>query len=287
MKKSIFNLLKFTTIISGIAMGQACTERIDIDVDKSSTRCVIYGEITTDTTSHLVKITRSADYFSNKPAEPISGAVLSISDGTNVFPLTESTTKPGNYYTNSNVYGVPGKTYTLNVSNVDLLGDGVMQSYTAIAELKNVSKLDSVGAEFDKTFDMWAVKLWALDPEEDNYYMFKLSINDKLYTDSLINLTVTDDQLFNGNYTNGIQIFFLEEKDTLDLGDKITVEGCGITKDYYNFISEAQTLIRGQDPLFSGPPANVRSNINNNALGYFAAYSIARSSDVVKTRRKQ
>ena len=62
------------------------------------------------------------------------------------------------------------------------------------------------------------------------------------------------------------------------LGDTITFELNGITEEYYNYVIEAQSQIFPQTPLFSGPPANVSSNISNNAIGFFAAYSVARSS---------
>jgi hypothetical protein len=53
-----------------------------------------------------------------------------------------------------------------------------------------------------------------------------------------------------------------------------------IGKDYYDFLIGAQAEIRGSNPLFSGPPANVKGNINNGAIGFFSAYSVTHSSTV-------
>jgi hypothetical protein len=54
----------------------------------------------------------------------------------------------------------------------------------------------------------------------------------------------------------------------------------GITQDYYNFIIQLQDQTsQYRNPLFSGPPANVVTNIEG-ASGFFAAYSRTRSSTI-------
>ena len=50
---------------------------------------------------------------------------------------------------------------------------------------------------------------------------------------------------------------------------------------YANFIWEAQAEVQGSNPLFSGPPANVKGNIDNGAIGFFAAYSVSRAYTIV------
>jgi Domain of unknown function (DUF4249) len=106
-----------------------------------------------------------------------------------------------------------------------------------------------------------------------------------MITDSLHEMIVQDDMLFNGNYAYGIPAQFLDqdEKDEIIYpGDTITLEINGITEEYYNFILEAQSEIFYQTPLFSGPPANINSNISNGALGFFTAWSVTRRSLVFR-----
>ena len=45
-----------------------------------------------------------------------------------------------------------------------------------------------------------------------NYYMFRVKINDILYSDSLSNLVLVDDKFFNGNNTEGAAFYFISEK---------------------------------------------------------------------------
>ncbi len=132
-------------------------------------------------------------------------------------------------------------------------------------------------------FSIYQVLLYALDSPVKNFYAFKVYRNGYLITDSLHEMMVQDDVFFNGNYTFGIPVQFLNqsEKDEIILpSDTVTLEINGITDKYYNFILEAQSEIFYQTPLFSGPPANISSNISNGALGFFTAYSVTRSSVV-------
>ncbi len=66
------------------------------------------------------------------------------------------------------------------------------------------------------------------------------------------------------------------ENEKLVSGDEITVELNIITKEYAGFIWDAQSELWGSNPLFSGPPANVKGNLNNGAIGFFAAYTTNR-----------
>jgi hypothetical protein len=276
--------IRIATIIALTALISSCTERIDLELDGTYIRPVIFGQLTTDTTAHRITITTSGDYFKNKPPVGISGANVAIWDGEYAFELTEDPNKPGVYFTEPDVYGIQGKTYTLLVDNVDLLGDGNLSSYEATSELLPVTNIDSIKVEYRSLWEGWVVQAFAKDPPETkDYYKFLISLNDELLTDSLSEYRWTDDTFFNGSYTNGVVIyFFSDRRDILKEGDKITAAFCGITEDYYNYLVEAQTASRPSVPLFSGPPANPRTNISNGAIGFFTAYSISRATSFAK-----
>ncbi|MDD2549116.1 MAG: DUF4249 family protein [Bacteroidales bacterium] len=275
---------KFFMLVFFILSIASCTERIDIDLDSTYTRCVIYGELTTDTTAHWISVTRTGDYFKNEPPSPVSGAVVTIVDGENFHNLTEDAENPGNYYTNSDVYGVVGKSYTLFVDGVDLLNDGNLTSYEANSEIKPVASPDSIEVIYQSQWDIWFVNIFAQDPSDtEDFYKFLVYQNGVLHSDSLRSIQVTDDAIFNGSYTNGITVYVVrgDSDDTFSTGDTITVELCGITQDYYKYLIEAQSSARPSVPLFGGPPANPRTNLSNGAIGYFAAYSVSSGSTVI------
>jgi hypothetical protein len=212
----------------------------------------------------------------------VTGADVSITDGESVFMLKEDS--PGLYYTDPVVFGIPGHIYTLNIKLLSPVGG--YSEYTASSELNTVSPLDSAGLQFNpdwSTNGVWEVKCFVQDPPTSDYYRFLIMKNDRMITDTLNDWFVTDDRFFNGTYTYGATIAYLEQgsqEEGLNTGDEITIELNNIGKEYANFLWDAQSELFGSNPLFSGPPANVKGNISNGAIGFFAAYSVTRASAI-------
>jgi len=261
----------------------SCTERIDIKLDESYTRLVVEGSVTTDTTKHKVLLSKTSDYYFNKPPVMVSGAVVTISDGTTTEVLLEES--PGTYSTGTSYAGVVGRTYTLYIVLETSIGG--FKDYIASSTLLPVARLDSISLAFHLAWGpggIWEVKSYLLDPPTQDFYRILISRNSTLLTDTLYEWYVTDDLFFNGNYTNGAGIGYLVQDyhdNTVSAGDTITAEVDGIGKDYANFIWNAQAEIWGSNPLFSGPSANIKGNINNGAIGFFAAYSVSRARAIV------
>jgi len=270
----------FYSLMAAIAI-TSCTERIDVELDDSYTRLVVDGAITTDTMAHTVVLSKTTSYYYNQPAPPVTGARVSITDGEQIYDLTED--NPGVYRTDPSVHGVYGHTYTLIIQLESPVGN--FSEYTATSTLYPVASLDSISLLFHPEWSekgIWEVKCYVLEPPTVDFYRFLISRNETLLTDSLKEWFVTDDKFLNGNYTNGIGIGYIDQgsDNGLHAGDTVTVEVNNIGKDYYNFVYEAQTELFGSNPLFSGPPANVKGNISNGAVGFFAAYSTTRSSAI-------
>lgn len=257
----------------------SCTEKIDITLDNSYIRLVVEGAITTDTLSHTVKLTTTSSYYFNQPSPAVSGAAVTISVGKQTFNLTEK--EPGIYQTAQFVHGIPDSTYILNIKLASPVGG--FSEYTATSKLYPVADMDSVTLLFhpDWTKDgMWEIKCYVQEPPTEDYYRFLIYRNMELLTDTLDEWLVTDDKFINGSYTNGLSIGYLRQgtpDQGLRTGDTVMVEANSIGKEYANFLWEAQAELFGSNPLFSGPPANVKGNISNGAVGFFAAYSANRA----------
>lgn len=280
MKKVLHIILSLTGFIIFLS---ACSERMTIELDSTYTRLVVYGEITNVRKVHSIKLSKSSDYYSNIPPAGVTGASVSIFDDKTEYILNESSRQPGVYETNSNFTGVSGKTYRLKIENVDINGDGMMESYSASSYLPPVANIDSIKLSYisNSFISGWQILLYAMDPANTkDFYISKVFKNGKLQTDTLSEYFFRSDELFNGSYTNGIVSQFLSDykaNEKVSRGDTIMFELDGITKEYYEFLAEAQAEIYPKTPLFSGPPANVKSNISNNALGFFTAYSARRA----------
>ena len=273
----------------------SCTERIDIKTDDAPPRLVIYGYITTDTI--LIRITRSAGYFSTESPEGVSHATVTISHSEGVIPLVENDTVPGLYQSAGNVYGEEGKTYTLDVK-LDFDGDQVIEHYRASAYLKPINQIDSVGLQASRLFpNMVEVLLYAQDlPGEKNYYTIFVAINDSVVNSKISRFFVMDNEMFRGQYINGVACYYLSQdpdreyrNEILNVGDKVTLNINAISKEYATFISNVQSEIRGSIPIFGGPPANVPTNVRCidpqdriPVSGFFTAFPSRYASTVVK-----
>jgi len=253
----------------------SCTEPMDLELDSTFTRLVVEGAVTTDTGNHQVRLSSTTDFYYNTIPPAVSGATVKISDGSMVIELTENDFGSGVYETPADFFGEVGKTYTLMIELEEEIGGHT--AYSASCLLRPTAQPDSIQIEYQPTWGegFWEIKLYAQDPPSNDFYKFLTFINDVLVTDSLQEIFVIDDRLFNGNYTNGIGISYLNaatEDNRLNPGDVVTILIANLTEDYAGFILTARTENSFNTPLFSGPPANVQGNISNGAIGFFAAF---------------
>jgi hypothetical protein len=275
---------KFSYIIPVILIIiSSCTERIDIELDDTYTRLVVSGVITTDTMEHYIDLTRSTDYYYNEAPPPVTGAGMTITDDKgNIYTLTEKT--PGRYATDPSFAAVPGWTYTLDIQlNEEINGHN---NYSASSTVYPIYPIDSIGLIYrpDWGFDgLYEVTCYYQEPPTKDFYIFNLLINNAMVTDTITERFVSSDEFYNGSYTNGIGVGYLDQSnggEVLNSGDTVTFQACSITEDYYNYLVSLQSETGFNTPLFSGPPANVKGNISNGAIGFFAAYSVSYSSKV-------
>ncbi len=276
--------MKNLLIILIIALAiSSCTKRIDIDLDETYTRLVVEGQITADTMQHSITLTTTTSYYYSEEAPRVSGAMVSLSDGDTTIQLDEA--EDGVYVTSSDYYGIIGKTYTLDITLSEEINKHT--DYTATSKMKAVAPIDSITLEFNESwgFEYWEIRLWAWEPPTVDFYMFNIARNGILVTDTIDEVVVSDDILFSGSFTNGIGVGWLfqeREDQKLVVGDTVTLIMSGITEEYCKYLWAVQDESGYNDPLFSGPPANVVGNISNGALGFFTAYANSTSSTIVK-----
>jgi hypothetical protein len=280
MKNNLYKTLALFPVL--ILFAASCTERIDIELDSSYSRLVVEGNISTDTMAHTIILSRSTDYYTDQPPPRISNAVVKLDDGVNPsITLVENSFEPGHYQTPADYFGVPGRTYDISVELAEDL-NGINQ-YEAESSLRPVTTIDSIQVVYNVDWEGYEVKIYALDPPSVDFYTFSVLKNGVMLTDTINELGITDDSFYNGNYTNGITVYFLngEGDEQVIIGDTITLRMSSITEDYFYFIADfLNETFEFRNPLFSGPPANISTNLSEGAVGFFAAYSNAYSSVV-------
>ena len=268
-------------ILSAI-FGTACTEKIDIELNEGeNNRLVVEGYISTDTMQHSVRLTRSTSYFYNQPATPEKGAIVTISDSEgNVFPLTYDDST-GNYLTAPDVYGVPGRFYTLNIK----LKDG--EEYEAVDELIVPNTFDTVYYEYTNlqygvdigSYYYWFYTTFTEKPYFDDKYLIYYYFNDTLWNPTFKDVLYAS----TASYMDGCGhfedvLFCAHDEDSIPHNPHVRCDLVTISIGYYNFVSQLSGETSGMG-IFQGPPANVCTNIINkekdkpNGLGYFSARS--------------
>lgn len=274
-------------IVSFLLIIVSCTEPMDLKLDSTFTRLVVEGAITTDTGRHQVRLSKTTDFYYSGRPPAVSNATVKISDGMQVIELLENPLGSGIYETVTEFWGEVGKTYTLMIELEEDIGG--YSVYTASCLIRPTVQPDSIQVVFQPAWGdgFWEVKLYAQDPPTNDFYKLLIYINDRLVNDSLHKVFALDDRLFNGNYTNGIGVAFLSaqrEDNRLVAGDVVTLMIANLTEEYTRFIWTARSESGFNTPLFSGPPANVRGNVSNGAIGFFAAYQPRYTSRVYDGR---
>ncbi len=263
----------------------SCTQEIDIPLDSTYTRLVVWGEISSDTTVHSIYLTKTSDFFNPSLPQGVSNAVVSLSWNSSSLILIENDTVQGLYQTPPNFYALSNTLYRLNISNVDINEDGISEEYFAESQVREIGHIDSIKIQFWPAFKYVSIRLWAKDSITEDYYMIRVRKNGIMLSDSLREWAITNDVIFNGNNTNGIDVYWLDQKredEKVQPGDTITLEISSIPKEYFDFLWQVYFASGFQTPLFSQTPGNVVSNISNGAMGHFAVIFTRRASVVVQ-----
>lgn len=263
----------------------SCSERIDISTQDAPPAIVIYGKLTTELKHQSISITRSAGFFANTKPEGVSDALVWVRTDDHEFQLVEKDDQLGVYESLVPEAGVEGKTYSLRI-DVDFDGDGRVETYEASSFLYPHVKLDTVLVRPFKEKERFVEVCLSADLPDivnniANYYSFHVYRNDVIVNDSLQNFLVFDDEYLGVQNLREFPFYYLDQEDELEKvsqGDKVSVRVDVITKEYADFITRAQVESGASIPMFSGPPANVPSNISCSdpsilVFGFFTAYS--------------
>lgn len=266
-------------VVSSLILMSACTEKIDISLDESSSKIVIEGSITNELKEHQVRITRSTGYLDEHPTPEMAGARVVLSDGFNEIQLTEVST--GVFKTIPAMAGICGRTYTLKVYVNE--AEYVAQSY-----LRPVVPLDSIQiTKADMPLDpgqVWETgkiyyNLGAFMQEpgdQVNFYMLDACRNGVLVNDTLSKKRFVDDVIINGSYVTGMSAIQVDAVP----GDSVTLNMYSVNKDFYQFLFAIYQSAMTGNP-FAGTPANVQTNFSGGAYGFFWAGAKSVASGIV------
>jgi len=263
------NLTKLLFLLTILVLS-SCEKVINIDLNDSKPRLVVEGAITLSSGPFFVKLSTSGDFFTGDGITPVINATGMI---TNNLGLQDSLVNIGNgIYRTTTLAALPNSLYTLylNYNN---------KSYVACDTLPEQVLIDSVDyaisefghtgppgdIEYDTTYDFHC---YFNDlPNKKNYYMLGIKINNIPVEGRRGKYDMLSDEFINGKHVS--YPFFgvgANAHDTV----VISLSAIGrATYDYFRSLNDA--ISQGG---MGSTPYNPITNVSNNALGYFGAFTL-------------
>lgn len=255
-----------------IVVLHSCKEEIDLDIPGGTQKVVIEAELTTETDSSFVKVTRTADYYSAGKNEPITNATITING------ISFNHVNNGLYKPTAPFSGVTGQTYNLNV-----LADG--KTYTSSSVLEPMFRIDSIFQVFKPAEGFldagYSINYIGFDNRPKiKYTYFRLG-----YFDTIVQRDSMADNriLFNSDQTPvGVPYAFELPFTRFQPREEVILIFRSVTKEMSDFIASYNQQTSGAPGPFQVPPANLPTNIKGGAVGYFATYDVIRKRYIVK-----
>lgn len=264
--QNIYKYKWLLAVISSLAL-ISCEKVIDLDLNTAEPRMVIEGNITSEPGPYLVSLTTSGDYYTAEGINAISGANITITDDLgNSDALIEM--EAGKYFT-SNMTSESNRTYTIvvNYNDISYSGSETLPEKVLIKSL-SYEEMEGIGPGSGNGEEpRYTIFCSFLDPvETENYYRFDVLVNGIPVGGERSYYYLISDQLFNGQLVEypirGVEA---------NPGDIVIINLQTIGYNTYEYF---RTL---NDALSTGgmgsTPYNPVTNLSNNALGYFGAYT--------------
>ncbi len=275
--------------IAIIALLSSCKKELNLDLNtEENQRLVVDALFSTYAQEHVVKLNMTANYYSADSPEKISGATVSISDGSNVTPFLE--TSPGIYKSAANATATFSKEHTLTI---DYNG----KTYTAKNYCDTVPALDTVIAELytgtgglggpgngppgaEPTGPQYEIKFSTQELVGfGDSYAWKIYVNGVLRNDSISEqISNNDEYLPDGTYFNEVQLTIMDD---LHPGDTIVLAQHAISEETYDAYIAILFQTQFKGGIFDAPPANIPTNLSEGAVGLFSVTGEVRAYTVV------
>jgi len=290
----------------------SCTKEVEIDIPGYEEQLVIDGRIETGQPP-FVLISRTKDIYAPTDLQSfidgfVSGAIVTVSNGTTTVQLNELCTNnipPGTEAIVAGILGIPvedlanfnicgyvsldplifgeiGKTYTLNV-----VAEG--NTYSSSTQILPPTPLNSVYWQPDGALSDYGYSWANLSDPPGQFDAYKWEIK-RINTDSTgnpidANFTEPFSPVFNDDFFDGFTFDFFydnphgyedgvlnEYSGLYPIGDTIVIKFSKMDKDVYEFMEKKYTqLATGGNPFAT--PTNIPTNIEGGALGIWAGYS--------------
>jgi hypothetical protein len=260
MHKIILNILLLLITFS------SCEKVIEIKLEESSRQIIIEGLIDDLGNPPLIKINRTVS-FSSDTFDFVGGAVVIINDDIgNVDTLFEINR---GIYISPALTGTPGHTYYLKV---EIEGE----TYESTCRMPERQLIDSIGYVYNRLSDPFT------EPGYKTACYFTNKSGSREYF--RLRYFINRQEIYGFNLASsggGLEQYIFGDGDIIN-GDSLTVYLLSVDKEVHSYFSNLERIATPVFQVFT--PYNPTSNISNNALGYFLAYSTDSMKAVVNLK---
>lgn len=233
----------------------SCEDLIDVNLNSANPKIVVEADLNDLSAKQVIWISRTVDFDSPVPSEPISGAVVSVTDSKGrLFSFVD---KGDGQYVKEGFKPEIGLTYNLTVS---IQGE----EFRSSTKMNPFVSVDSLAVKEETIFNepYYFVVLKFEDPKDvPNYYKYDISVNGGGFKFA---------NAYNDKFNDGLYVSHqvADRDNSLEVGDSVIVRRQCVAKEVYTYWNQIQMLNPG-----SAAPANPTSNLSNGALGYFSVSS--------------
>lgn len=251
----------------------SCEDIIEVDLDSIPPKMVIEGSLNDLDPRVQIKLSTTSDYFKPGKNPTISEAMVSITDEHGTTTNFEET-DPG-IYTSSSVLVSANTSYTLEV----LAGE---EFYEAACTMPEKVEIDSISYEAAPLYmefeeNAFQVSCYLQDPGNiDNYYRIKVYAKGDQTSGDRSKI------VFNDDFVDGNLITIPWDPEGFLPLDTVVVELQTLDLASYDYYRTLFPILEGG--LGTPNPANPESNLSNDALGYFGAYTVSRDTIVIQAQ---
>ncbi len=261
---------KFLILFLTVLILSGCEEKTDKEFIIDIPDTIVVQAILTNENKHQeIKLSRPVASQSQIP-EPVSGAMVTLSNGIQMTNCTESLENTGVYLSDISFAAATGQTYFLNITYDN-------KSYSAETTIIPVTPLNPLtyypAEENDSLFQIGWV---APDYNAETQNMYEIFID---WTDVQGNppgeRTTATLYYYTFKTLDIIALFPPDKENVLfPKGSVIVERKYSLTDDYASYLRALNAETVWQGSLFDEARGNLPSNISNGGLGYFAACSV-------------
>uniref|UniRef100_UPI00321664A2 DUF4249 domain-containing protein n=1 Tax=uncultured Draconibacterium sp. TaxID=1573823 RepID=UPI00321664A2 len=263
--------LKYILILLLAFLVISCEELIDIELNSVSPKLVAEGVIEQEQPAWL-RLSYTSDYFSKDTTIYYKHSTVTITDENGNSELLQY--EGEGLYRGKEILGQSNTIYTLSFTEGKNSYQASSTLYPPIT-IKEVGFIRTRIQTLEENRTAYKINIiYKNNPNEENYYLFRFYINEKLQNDwnTLANSSY---------YPNDSHLVYQPARVYFDKGDKVRVVAYTLDEATYNYYNQLNDLlVNGFES--ASTPYNPMSNFGDEVLGYFSAWSSYTIDAVVK-----